>query len=244
MLVEASRTLAAALARSDGTPAGRKAHVDARQVQDALAARVPTVKVRVTGAPAGKVRLLVDGIGTDASDEIAINPGDHTVGASADGFVDVEREVKLAEGAREQVTLELVAVHPVAAPVVAAEKKRTGSRVPGAIVTTLGGAGLVVGGIFGGLALSKSDAARSQCNGDVCSPASAGAIATSKTFGNVSTGAFIAGGALAVTGIVLLIVPPGGGNKSDDAGESALAVPRVSPWIGPGAAGLGATGRF
>jgi hypothetical protein len=246
-LVEAQKTLTAAA----GTPGSRKAHEAAKRALDALGSRVPRLTVKVKGAPAGKFTTVVDGIEVDGSSEVAVNPGDHTIGAAADGFVPAEQEVKLAEGGHEEITLEL-APKP-AAPEEVEVKKSTGSRVPGAVLTAIGGAGLLAGGIFGGLAFTASNNAKAQCAGNACPPSAANDIAASKTYGNVSTGAFIGGGAVALTGIVLLIVAPGGSAKADDAGKSASASSRAArprgamrftPWIGPGVAGLGATGRF
>jgi hypothetical protein len=158
----------------------------------------------------------------------------------AQGFAPAEKDLHFDEGARKQVALELTRTSP-APEAAASDKKTTGSRTPGIVVTTLGGAGLLVGGIFGGLAFSATNSAKSQCSSDLCPVSSSAEISRSKTYGNVSTAAFIGGGALAVTGIVLLVVAPGGGAKpSDEAGPSA----RLSPWIGPSGAGLGATGSF
>ena len=236
-LVEASKTLAAVTASTESTLPARKAREAAKRALVAVKARVATVKVRVKGAPSGRATVQVDDEEVDASAEISVNPGYHSVGAAAGGFTAAQREVTLAEGAHAEVTLELTAAHPVAVE----EKKTTpGSRAPGAVLTVLGGAGLVAGGVFGGLAFAKTSAARSTCSGDVCPPSSADAIATSKTYGNVSTGALIGGGALALTGIILLIVPPHGSASPDDSGKGAA----VAPSIGPGVAGLGATGRF
>jgi hypothetical protein len=244
-LVEAGETLAAVVAGAESTPSARKAREAAKKIRDSLKTRIAKVRVRVTGAPAGKATVRIDDEEVDASSSISLNPGHHDIRAAARGFVAAEREVTLPEGAHEAITLELdpvpVAVVPVVA--VAAEEKKTGTRAPGAVVTAFGGAGLVVGGIFGALAFGKTSAAKSTCNGDVCPPAASATIATSKTYGDVSTAAFIAGGALVATGVVLLISPPGAGGTSDDADKSA-AVPRVSPWVGPGVAGVGVIGRF
>jgi hypothetical protein len=233
-LIEASKTLSIVAEGTDNAHGAKKAREAAKKALADLKPRIPSVTVKVKGAPADKVSLVIDGIDVDASGEVAVNPGDHTVGAGADGFVSVEKEVHFAEGAHERVTLTLVAKQ--AAPVA---DKASGSRVPGAVVTAIGGAALAAGGVFGGLAFSATSTAKAQCSGLICPPTAQNDIARAKLFGNVSTGMFIGGGAVAVTGIVLLAVAPGGG-KSDDAAKSA----RVMPWFGPGGAGLGATGSF
>ena len=91
--------------------------------------------------------------------------------------------------------------------------------------------------MLGALAFHATSAAKAQCSGDVCPPSAAGEVSRSKLYGDASTAAFIAGGALAVTGIVLIIAAPGGGLRKDEV-ESA----RVTPWIGAGQAGI--TGTF
>ncbi len=234
-LTEAQRTLLSVAPAAGGADLVKKA---AKKALDDLKARVPTVKVIVAGPPAAQVSTLVDGIEVDG-DEIPLNPGDHTISVEAKGYAPAEKDVHLAEGARQEVRLQLVARAAVAAEGQGQAPK--GSRVPGVIVTSIGAAGVLVGGVFGGLAFKATSTAKAQCQGDVC-PASAGPdVSRSKTYGNVATGMLIAGGAVAVTGIVLIIAAPGGG-KADDAPKAASA--RVSPWFGPGGAGIGATGSF
>jgi len=227
-LAEAARLLATIDAGTDPALPAKKTREAAKKVLDELKPRVPTVKVAVTG-PTGKVSVIIDGADVDASGEVPVNPGSHTVGASADGWNPAEKDVKLAEGAHETVELTLTP-GTAAAPVQAS----SGSRLPGIIVASGGGLGLILGGVFGGLAFSATSSAKSKCVGNVCSPAAADDISSSKTYGNVSTAMFIAGGALAAAGVVLIIVAPGGGKK-DEPRKGA----HVTPWIGPGQAGLG-----
>jgi hypothetical protein len=238
-LVEAQKTLAAVAGGTD-----KRAREAAKKLLASLDGKVPTVRVKVKGAPSDKVTVQVDGIEVEGT-EIAVNPGTHTVRATADGFTTAEQEITLDEGGRGDVTLKISSKHGAGEDGDKdkdkdSDKKPGGSRVPGAVLTALGGAGLVAGGIFGGLAFGAANSAKAQCTGNACPASAAGDISTSKTYGNVSTGAFIAGGAVALTGVILLIVPPGGGSKPDDSGKSA----RLTPWIGPGTAGLGAVGRF
>jgi hypothetical protein len=188
------------------------------------------VKVTVKG-PTGKASVMLDGIEVDGSGEIPADPGDHNVGASAPGFKPVEKEVKLAEGARQTVE---IALEPVA--VAKVQEERSGSRVPGIVVLSIGGAALAVGGVFGGLAFSATSAAKAQCVGNLCPASAQSDISRSKLYGNVSTGMLIGGGAVAVTGIVLTIVAPGGSKKKDE--KSA----RVVPWVG--ADQVGVAGSF
>lgn len=232
-LLDASKTLAAIEGNADKGAAAKKARESAAKMLADLKAKIPTVKVTVKG-PAGKASVTLDGLEVDASGEIPVDPGDHNVGASAAGFKAIEKEVKLAEGARQTVELALVADAP-AAP----KEEEKGSRVPGIVLTSIGGAALVVGGVFGGLAFSATSSAKAQCKGNLCPASAESDISRSKLYGNVSTGMLIGGGAVAVTGIVLAIVAPGG-KKSDEAPKSARVM-RVVPWMGADQIGVAGT---
>jgi hypothetical protein len=236
-LVEAQRTLASVVAGTDPAPTAKRARDAAKKDLDDLKARVPTVKLVVTGPPAGQVTMLVDGIEVEG-DEIPLDPGNHTIGAEAKGYASAEKEVYLGEGERQELPLRLVARD--AAKGKDQDRDRKGSRVPGAVVTSVGAAGLLVGGIFGGLAFQATSSAKALCKDDICPGSASGAVSRATTFGNVATGMLVAGGAVAVTGVVLILVAPGG--KPDEAPKSASA--RVSPWVGPGGAGLAAAGTF
>jgi hypothetical protein len=231
-LVEAQRVLVPLAESSDNAPPARRAREAAKKALGDLKPRIASVKVRVEGPPASNVMTTIDGLDVDANGEVALNPGDHSVGATADGWKPGETGVRLAEGEHLTVKLQLVASAPPPPPA----KETAGSRVPGAVVLSLGAAGLAVGGVFGGLAFSATSSAKSLCKGDVCPLAAQDDINRSKLYGNVSTAAFIAGGAVALTGIVLTAVAPGG--KKGESKEKA----GVSPWVGLREAGL--TGRF
>ncbi len=95
----------------------------------------------------------------------------------------------------------------------------------------LGGAGLAVGAITGGLALSKHSSLVSQCSGGHCydtqKAALSGDVDSYHTLGTVSTAGFIAGGVLAAGGLVLVLTSPKGS---------------VAPVVGPSY--FGARGTF
>ncbi|MFT3773557.1 MAG: carboxypeptidase-like regulatory domain-containing protein [Minicystis sp.] len=232
-LVEASKLLAKIEGDSDATPAGKKAKESAKKLLGELRPRIPTVKITVKG-PTGKANVTLDGLEVDAAGEISVDPGDHNVGASADGFKAQEKPVKLAEGAHESVEIALESNAPVV------KEEAHGLRLPGIIVTSVGGAALVVGGVFGGLAFSATSDAKKGCVNNLCpnTQAQRDRISKAKLFGNVSTGMLIAGGAVAATGVVLTILAPGGGSsKKDDAPKSA----RVIPWVGADQVGVAGT---
>ncbi|MEZ4443290.1 MAG: tetratricopeptide repeat protein [Polyangiaceae bacterium] len=76
--------------------------------------------------------------------------------------------------------------------------------VPAIIAFSVGGAGLMIGGIFGGLALAADAEATKSCRDDLC-PTGEDAAARALRFAHVSTSGFIVAGVGAVLGTVLLL---------------------------------------
>jgi hypothetical protein len=76
----------------------------------------------------------------------------------------------------------------------------------------VGAAGLVVGGITGGLVLGKHGDIIKSCPEGHCLPAQKASIQPEidsyNRMGTIATIGFIAGGALAVTGVVLMLTAP------------------------------------
>ncbi|APR83630.1 Hypothetical protein A7982_08979 [Minicystis rosea] len=227
-LLEASKLLTKITQGTDTAPAAKKTRESAKKLLGDLVMRIPMVKITVNG-PSGKATATLDGADVDTANEIEVEPGEHKVSASAEGFKPQEKTVKVAEGAHEKVELTLEANAPVA------KVEQSVSRLPGIIVTSVGGAALVAGGVFGGLAFAATSDAKKGCTNNLC-PNTADhrdKISKAKLFGNLSTGMLIGGGVVAAAGIVLTIVAPGG-SKKDEAPKAA----RVMPWIGADQIGL------
>ncbi len=120
------------------------------------------------------------------------------------------------------------------APAAASAPKKRGPRAPGVALLAVGGAGLGAGVIFGVLSSIAASDARGQCNGTVCPPAAQPDIVRSRNFEAGSIAAYIAGGSLAATGLILTIVAPG----------NEIPVASVRPLVGPTTAGAGLTFAF
>jgi len=106
--------------------------------------------------------------------------------------------------------------------------------MPAFIAFGVGGAGLVVGGIFGALALSAQSQLKQDCPGNVCGPsyhADVDAYNGKRVVSFVGLGVGVVGAAL---GTVLLLT-----SSSEGAPPKAA---RIEPWIGLGA--VGAQGSF
>jgi hypothetical protein len=103
-------------------------------------------------------------------------------------------------------------------------------KIAGIVTLGVGGAGLVLGAITGGLALGDHSDIASSCPDPKNCPASVqGKIDSYHTMGTISTIGFVAGGVLAVAGIVMWVLAP-----------SAKKTEKAAAWITP----FGVAGRF
>lgn len=179
---------------------------------------------------------------------------------AAPGYLEQRSRVTLAEGGTQELAIELkkdpdaalssatpaptptAVVVPSTQPSDTASKKN--SNTLAYVALGVGGAGLVVGGITGFLALGeKSDL--DGCVGDRCPSSERDTLDSAKSMATVSTVGFAVGFVGVGVGVVLLLT----GNDSRNA---ALVEPRlaraerrsdlhVEPWIGNDAAGLRGT---
>jgi hypothetical protein len=236
-LVEAEKLLLAVTETKDPGIVHKRARDAAKKALGDLGPKVPRLRITVSGAAGAQV--TVDGASASVGAEIKVDPGEHVVRATADGAIAAEKTLTLAEGKVESVMLSLAPAAPSAAEVPA--EKGGGSRVPGIVVLSVGGAGLAVGAVFGGLAFGAASSAKSLCSGTSCPPSAQSEIDRSKAMGNVSTGLFIGGGVVAAVGVVLTILAPGGRAKADEAPKDKPSA-SLQPFVGPGTMGL--HGRF
>jgi hypothetical protein len=191
-----------------------------------------------------------------------VDPGKLHVEAKAEGYRPAQADVQLVEGQHlptiELRMQELPKPEPVAAtvndeqPIMTSnggEPSLISQSALGYIAIGLGGAGLAVGGVTGIIALNRrQDLGAFPCDpdrssGDICVVMDPGgkferdAVAKHsdmETFSTVATISFVAGGALAVTGLILLATAP------DDPAEAGQAT--IHPYVGFGS--IGAVGTF
>lgn len=191
-------------------------------------AAMPTVVVVARGPKGdqvGDVRVLVDGelvASTLDGKPLAIDPGKHRLRYERDGVDAVEEEVIINVGdhnRRLEPTFKAPrepagSTEPKAGPVSdgGAEIPPPSGPVrwPAYLTIGLGGAGLVVGAITGGLALSAKGTLDEKCATKATCPADAQEdIDTLSTMSTVSTVGFVVGGIVAAAGIVVVIALPG-----------------------------------
>lgn len=230
---------------------------------DAIRPRLPRIRVRVAAENRALPGFRVsrdDIIVGEAQwgESVPVDPGTRTLAARADGYASWTTTVDVPAAASETTVDVPVLEKEEAAAAPAPEGPPDPAKTPGAeqrershpddptrgdtqrtIGVTLGAIGVVgvaVGSVFGLLAISKQSEADRECrppDGTRCSAAGVEAGKDGTTFGDVSTIAFIAGGALLVGGAALYFSAP------DPTKKIGLA-----PTFGPSRAGLALGGRF
>jgi hypothetical protein len=247
----------------DQPEAFKRALVEAKQEVKAVEPRLAWVSVNVVGANPSVVEVQLNNAVIPSAAlgaQRPVDPGTLRARASADGYRTAEAEVQLAEGEHlPAIELRLVpqpktetsiAVNEAPSPMMTAdggEPAFISQSTLGYITLGLGGAGLVFGGVTGLLAYNKHQDLIGLCETPDQNPCHvddpdgskhAAAVKDQqdmKAFATASTVGFIAGGALAATGLILLITAP------DDPGKSAQAV-TLHPYVGFGT--IGAVGSF
>jgi hypothetical protein len=244
-LVEARDTLQQVLRwapRRDEPRAFAEARANAQALDDDLAGRIPTLRLVLSNAPPDP-HVTVDGVAIPAeaaSAPIRVDPGHHVVTAGKGGAA--HAELDLAE--RELRTISLALPAEEAPPPVAAAEPASGSephdppRVARAIAITgfgVGAAGLAVGAVAGLMSIQKTNALKATCGpSNTCDPSTAGDLDAARSTATISTVAFVAGGVGLVVGLGAVVL---GGRRPPEAPRTSAGV-SVTPWIGPGTAGL------
>lgn len=114
------------------------AQEEAKKELEALKARTPSIKIVIAGVPPAQAKVMIDEVILPPG-EIGVvkrmNPGKHTIVATAPDAGEVEKTVTLAEG---------TAVHTVELSL-----ETRGVSIPAVVAFSLGGVGLVVGAATG-----------------------------------------------------------------------------------------------
>jgi hypothetical protein len=196
-----------------------KALEESKRELAALAPRLGWVTIQVGGATSPTVTL--DDIAVPVAAlgvRRACDPGAHWVKASAPGFAPAESTFVLVEGGEQTVTLAMDPLPQARAAPGASVESGSPTPTPSRSGTTLaivsfgvGAAGVITGAVTGIVAASKH---ASLMNGGscsksgVCSSNESGAVATYRTIANVSTVAWIVGGAGAAAGLSFVLTAP------------------------------------
>lgn len=221
----------------------RKAQADAARELSALEPHLSSVQIELSGATADEVSLSIDSTPVASAligEPRPMNPGSHSLVARR-GSEEQRIAITLSEGEKQRVTVSFSGAAPTAgaaaqrpAPAHAStdlaapradEPSGSTQRLLGWVTIAAGGAGLAFGGVTGGLALSKKSGfeSNSHCNDSACGPSQQGDVDSYNSLRTLSSVGFIAGGALAATGVVLLLTAP-----------SAQPSSGTALWLGPG----------
>lgn len=219
---------------------------------DDLTARIPKLVLeRGEGAEAASIEL--DGVALGDSSigaETPLDPGPHSVSATAPGFQDYRQTVTVEEGKIEVLRIEMVALKEGEAPPAEPGAEPMEEKGFGVLPFVVGGAGVVLaatGGVFLGLRGGKVKKAETLCGGGTdCTGASAAdqteaqdLVSSAKTFEAVGWVGISVGVAALATGTVLFVLDPTRGKKQEaEAGISWVAHAPAAD------GGLSLVGRF
>src|SRR6188768_4110403 len=153
---------------------------DAKKELDALKPRLAWVTVILKDPPDASVKI--DGVLVPAAAvgvRRAADPGFPEVTVSALGYEPFKQTVTVGPGEEKSLEVSLRKLPEEAAAPVASgaayrpRQKSAARRTAAYIAFGVGGAGVVAGGVTGGLALRKRSDLKSECRGEVCPPSSA-----------------------------------------------------------------------
>ena len=201
-----------------------------------LAAKVPGLEVKRDGSAIGEGQW---------GSAVPVDKGEHTIEASAPGRKPWSQVVRVdADGASASVDVPELAMGSSdagAGPVHGSSTQKTVGMVLGGV----GAAGLVVGAILGGLTLKKASDSTSggHCDANLatCDETGLQLQHDARTMAHGSTAAFVIGGAMLATGIVLVAVAPK--SRSAPTSTGGLQV-KVGPVAGPAMTGALLSARW
>jgi hypothetical protein len=198
-----------------------KAKKDAETELAALKPRVPGLELTVAGVPRQDVTIELDGKALPAAllgTRIPIDPGPHRLQVR---YADQQQEKSFTADERQVVPISmqfrevapaeakplgnLAASPPAALPV---DSGGSTQRTIGWVAVAVGSGGVVVGGVVGALAMNQHSSLESSCQSGSCWPSTASEVNSYNAKRSISAGAFIAGGVIAATGVVLVLSAP------------------------------------
>lgn len=182
----------------------------------------PGTEVSRDGTTLGPVSLGI---------ETPVDPGAHVILVRAPGRADGVIRVTLAEGEKKRVEGAPGAASPAGADHTPPPPPADGGTRTSPLVWVgfgVGAAGLAVGSVTGLLAMSRAKDVERACPGGLCPDAEAlSRVDGGRTLGDVSTIAFVVGGAGVALGAAMLVL---GGSRAPRSG--------VRAWVAPGGGGI------
>jgi hypothetical protein len=262
------------LPRDKKSKQGDRGQVARRQI-DLLRPQLPQLTLVLPPAAPSDLRILCDGAPVDRSTlgaAVPLDPGAHVITTSAPQHASSEVRLKLARG--QQLRLELTLGAAIAAPITPAaaapsaseapssalaeegSHSTSGRRVSAYVAGGVGLAGLILGGVLGGLAIAEKSTVDASCK-PTSDPGTLGchgdgfaASQRLQKLGLWSTVGLSVGAAASVTSIVLFATEPGkpekeareSGPRRREPARIKSASARLS--AGPTGAALGVEGAW
>lgn len=218
------------LARAAGSTARQDLATERAQ---ALQERLSTLTIRAISGEDTDAHLEVrrDGVALQQAElgaPIPVDPGEHVVEAASPGKKNWSSKVQVAASAKIEVEIPKlqpasagpsagsgepappVESAPLSEPQSDSANAGSGQRVTGFVIGSAGIVGIGLGTFFGLRASSKWSDAKAQCSDYpfACSPEGTSLRSSAESAATVSTVAFIAGGALLATGLVIYLTAP------------------------------------
>jgi hypothetical protein len=222
------QTASAWITFKDAAAASGTRHPDwASEANDQAAVLEPKLsRLTLVVTPTPGLEVKRDGVVVEPSTfgvGLPVDPGSHTIDASAPGHASFTTKIDVGAAKDDK---------SVTIPALAVVSSVPTQRIVGGVVAGVGGVGVIVGVVFGVIALGKkSDASNpSMCNAEftTCSPAGKALVDDAKSAGLVSTVALVAGGVLAVGGVVFMLTAPHAKEKGPSV-QASLGAPGA-PW--------------
>lgn len=218
---------------ADAPPGLAKAMDRAQRVLDTAKPRIAGLTIKV--AAVADMRVKIDGNLLPSAlleSEVPTDPGEHSVEATAPGFLKASARISVGDGEKKSVTLTLArdpnavvtlapaadkgASPPTTSPPVSAAAptraaaaepvapgKREPNRTAAYVSLGIGAAGLAAGGVLGVLTMQSHQDLKDRCPNGRCAQTEQEDLDAAKRLGNFSTIAFGVGGAGVVLGTVL-----------------------------------------
>lgn len=239
-------------------PAFKDALESAKNEVGAVSAKVASVTLTVEG-PTNPV-VTIDGQTVPVAAlglKRPVDPGAHKVSATADGFHPAETTFTVAEGGTTAAALKMEKA-PEAAGGAAAGGGVGSPSEPGAdtggkgsmnktlayVAFGVGGAGLIVGGITGAIALGKAGDLKDACTNNTCKPDKQSDVDSYNSVGTISTVGFIVAGVGGAAGVILLLTAPSSSSTGSNASSRFATVKTptkglsMTPYFGGTSAGV------
>jgi hypothetical protein len=236
---------------AEPNPNLQKALERAQRVLDGARPRIAGLTIKIAAVDQLSVRIDGDVLAVAMLEtEVPSDPGEHTIEASAPGFLKATTRVSVGDAEKKTVTMTLTrdpnaavasSATPAPAPSGDARSAAAGSASPSVyapppaatapaaapnrtgayLALGVGAVGIGVGSALGIMTLQQRSEMKTTCPGDVCPPSQQDALDSAKRLGNFSTIAFGVGGAGLVLGTVLYFSAGSGSSSTDRASRLA-----------------------